>query len=352
MLQSFYFTPQNSKILSFLWGVLCILCVLCILWQKKFNAPKFLFHSAKFFSVRRINAYCGKRNSMLQTLFFSVAYCGKQIPNLQSLFFNELRIVAQTKNYQRSEACLSLLRTVAKKWSTLQSLFINELRIVAKNYQCSKVWLSTMLRIVAETKSRSDAQLVANTIHQLSISSTKESNNFGTKCKTQKNTLKVQLKYLSFSKWWKILEWSSNNLLHGSFNAISRTEIRQSCVIYIIDSSEFRQKRNWKWRNLNFPISFDLFPAQSGKLLRLWWVIFPSYHSSQQNGNFLLDLKDFLFYWNPYPYPTHTNTKEWQGNQLVQQQKFQIKPTVVESWKWEGPNMSDLKISKVILHLL
>ena len=94
--------------------------------------------------------------------------------------------------------------------------------------------------------------------------------------------IKEQLKYPRFSKWWKILKRSSNNLLHGSFNAISRTEIRQSCVIYIIDSSEFRQKRNWKWRNLNFPISFDLFPAQSEKLLRLWWVIFPSCHSSQQ----------------------------------------------------------------------
>ena len=252
-----------------------------ILATKNINAPKFLCQSVKFkdfiFSVRRINAYCGKRNSMLQSWFINVAYCGKKIPNLQSLFINELRIVAQTKNDQRSKVCLSMLR------------------IVAKNYQCSKVWLSTMLRIVAETKSRSDAQLVANTIHQLSICSTKESNNFGTKCKTQ-NTIKVQLKCPCFSKWWKILEWSSNNLLHGSFNAISRTEIRQSCVIYIIDSSEFRQKRNWKWRNLNFPISFDLFPAQSEKLLRLWWVIFPSCHSSQQKCNFLLDLKYFLFY--------------------------------------------------------
>ena len=51
---------------------------------------------------------------------------------------------------------------------------------------------------------------------------------------------------LKTPKQWKILKWSSSNLLHGSFNAISRTEIRQSCVIYIIDSSEFRPKRNWK----------------------------------------------------------------------------------------------------------
>ena len=199
--------------------------------------------------------------------------------------------------------------------------------------------------IVAQTKSRSDAQL------------NHSPNSLSSQQRRQQATIYLIFDKLAFlsllSKWWKISKkWSSNNLLHGSFNAISRTEIRQSCVIYIIDSSEFRQKRNWKWRNLNFPISFDLFPAQSGKLLRLWWVIFPSCHSSQQNGNFLLDLKDFLFYWNPYPYPTHTNTKEWQGNQLVQQQKFQIKPTVVKSWKWEGPNMSDLKISKVIFRLL
>ena len=153
------------------------------------------------------------------------------------------------------------------------------------------------------------------------LSTTMESWNYN-KQKWGLENIQELLKYPLFSKWWKILKWSSNNLLHGSFNAISRTEIRQSCVIYIIDSSEFRRRRNWKWRNLNFPISFDLFPAQSGKLLRLWWVIFPSYHSSQQNGNFLLDLKDFLFYWNPYPYPTHTNTKEWQGTQLVHQQKF------------------------------
>ena len=89
MLQSFYFTPQNS----FLWG------------------------GSMHIVAKEIQ--CSK------LYFFNVAYCGKKIPNLQSLFFNELRIVAQTKNYQRSEACLSLLRTVAKKWSTLQSLFIN-----------------------------------------------------------------------------------------------------------------------------------------------------------------------------------------------------------------------------------
>ena len=59
-------------------------------------------------------------------------------------------------------------------------------------------------------------------------------------------------------KRWKILKWSSNNLLHGSFNAISRTEIRQSCVIYIIDSSEFRPKRNWKGEIWIFP-----FPSTS-----------------------------------------------------------------------------------------
>ena len=103
--------------------------------------------------------------------------------------------------------------------------------------------------------------------------------------------IKEQLKYPRFSKWWKILKRSSNNSLHGSFNAISRTEIRQTCVIYIIDSSEFPQKRNWKWRNLNFPFLSTSFPAQSEKLLRSWWGSFLLFITTYRK---MLKLKDFL----------------------------------------------------------
>ena len=142
---------------------------------------------------------------------------------------------------------------------------------MAKNYLFSNKLLSkgTSLFISAvgyccanrnKVLIRSGRQHHSQTLY---LSSTKESNNYNTK-------LKIKLKDPCFPKRWKILKWSSNNLLHGSFNAISRTEIRQSCVIYIIDSSEFRWKRNWKLRNLNFPISFDLF---SCSIREIAWIL-------------------------------------------------------------------------------
>ena len=148
---------------------------------------------------------------------------------------------------------------------------------MAKNYLFSNKLLSkgTSLFISAvgyccanrnKVLIRSGRQHHSQTLY---LSSTKESNNYNTKLE-MRQLEKSSRNILVSQGRWKILKWSSNNLLHGSFNAISRTEIRQSCVIYIIDSSEFRWKRNWKLRNLNFPISFDLF---SCSIREIAWIL-------------------------------------------------------------------------------
>ena len=139
------------------------------------------------------------------------------------------------------------------------------------------------LSIEGETKFWSDAQLAAtNTIHQLSISSTKQSSNDNKDLEDIiRNSWNILLSQSGERFWSEVqtIYWM------GVLMLFQGPRLGKVVSIYIIDSSEFHQKRNWKWRNLNFPISVDLLPAQSEILLRSWWVIAHFCYSSQHTGS-------------------------------------------------------------------